>query len=214
MAERVAVFAAAVSVVMAANSIAERTRQYASGMASLRWDVDRAVRAEGIHDAVILVQESWGAQLLARLWALGVPKGDAERIYRNVDACRLENTITDLETAEPKDPLPVLQAAMADSASLVPSTLSPDRTERMLPTARYGLRCQLRLLEDQGGVTLLAPHLLSRRSDLLFARNLHARNAGLVARYPDRAVYLLYQPLDAPTPRFRPLDRDSILGAR
>ncbi|MGE0554769.1 MAG: hypothetical protein AB7R55_15175 [Gemmatimonadales bacterium] len=214
MAERVAVFGGLVALLIAILGLPERTRQYATGLRSLRWDVDRAAATAGIEDAVVLVQESWGAQLLARLWALGVPKGESERIYRNVDACRLEELVTGLERAGPGvDPLPPLVAAMADSARLEPTTLSPDRTERMLPGARYSSRCIGRLLEDQGGVTLLAPHLLSRREDLVFARNLHERNASLVARYPGRAVLLLYQPLDATVPRFRPLDRDSILAA-
>ncbi len=195
--------------------IPERARQHARGLAPLRWDADEAADQAGVRNAVVFVQESWGAQLLARLLALGVPAPAAERVYRNLDTCRLEEAVTGLEAESVRGLAAVerLEPLLADSARLVPSTLSPDRTERMLPGATYGRVCVQRFREDQAGMTLLAPHLLSRRPDLLFVRNLHQRNAGLLARHPGKAVFLLTQRTGASAPEFVPLSRDSILAS-
>lgn len=201
--------------ITAAVGIPERARQHARGLAPLRWDADEAADQAGVRNAVVFVQESWGAQLLARLLALGVPAPAAERVYRNLDTCRLEEAVTALEAESVRGLAAVerLVPLMADSARLVPSTLSPDRTERMLPGATYGRVCVQRFREDQAGMTLLAPQLLSRRPDLLFVRNLHERNAGLLARHPGKAVFLLTQRTGAPVPEFVPLSRDSILAS-
>ena len=59
-----------------------RLPQYTNNMLSIRMDVGAAADAAGVRDAVVLVQESWGAQVLARLWALGIPRSAAEQLYR------------------------------------------------------------------------------------------------------------------------------------
>jgi hypothetical protein len=224
IAERAVAYGGVAAVLLAAANLPERTRQYAGGLRQMRWDVDRAVETAGIRNAVVFVQESWGSQLVARLWALGVSRSEAERLYRNVDGCKLELALTELEGALPDAGPAVadrgtaavarLRPLMADSAELVPSNLSPDRSERMLPGSVYRGVCVRRFREDQAGMTLLAPNLLSRRDDIWFGRNLHSRNATVLERFPGRDVYLLTQPLSADQPEFRPLNRDSILAAR
>ena len=182
----------------------------------LRFDADRAASRATVSNAVVLVQESWGSTLLARLWALGVSRPDAERYYRNIDSCHLEQALDAAELADAGGILlgDRLAPLLADSAKLRASPFSPDTSERVLQGARYDRRCVARIEEDRHGLALLAPTLLSRRRDLFFARNLHERNSGLLARFPGRSVYLLRQaPLDS-VPRFLPLDRDSLLQSR
>ena len=48
-----------------------------------------------------VVRESWGAQLLARLWALGLPRPVADRYYRTIDSCLLDRALGSLEAAGP-----------------------------------------------------------------------------------------------------------------
>jgi hypothetical protein len=188
---------------------------YSVGQPIMRFDPDRAARAAGVKDAVVLVQESWGAQLLARLWALGFPKPEAERYYRNIDGCVLEEGLTRYEEAGGK-PGPAaavsLRPLLADSAKLVKSPFSPDPSQRFLQGARYTPRCISRVNEDRASFALLAPLWLSRRSDLFFARNLHERNASLLASRPEKNVYLLRQAKGDPEPRYVRLSRDSILA--
>jgi hypothetical protein len=190
---------------------------YSVGQPIMRFDPDRAARAAGVRDAVVFVQEAWGAQLLARLWALGFAKPEAERFYRNVDSCVLEEGLGRYEeSGGPPGPAAVAALAplLADSARLVKSPFSPDPSQRLLPGSRYTPRCVERITEDQSGFALLAPMWLSRRSDLFFARNLHERNASLLASRPEKKVYLLRQGKDDPEPRYLKLDRDSILAGR
>jgi hypothetical protein len=51
--------------------------------------------------------------------------------------------------------------------------------------------CQRRQLEDRGGYTFFAPLLARDMGSNVYARDLHARDTLLLARYPDRPVYLL-----------------------
>ncbi len=179
----------------------------------MRFDAERAAAAAGIQDAVIFVRESWGSQLLARMWALGVSKPDAERYYRTIDACRLDIALDGRERGQPAGSIEaVLEPLTADSARLVKSPFSPDSSERMLPGSRYDPRCVARINEDRQGITILAPHLLGRRSDLWFGRDLQGRNRSILAARPAAAGYLMYQPPKASVPIFVPVSRDSILA--
>ena len=179
----------------------------------MRFDADRVAAAAGIHDAVIFVRESWGSQLLARMWALGVSRPDAEWYYRNIDGCRLDGALAERERSDRTAPIgPILEPLMADSAKLVRSPFSPDSSERVLDGARYDGRCVARINEDRQGATILAPHLLSRRPDLWFGRDLQERNRSVLAARPTAAVYLMYQPAGAVVPVIVPVSRDSILA--
>lgn len=169
-----------------------RVPQYRNGMTSMRIDVDAASRAAGVEGALVLVKESWGAQLVVRMWALGVSRSDTEVLYRNVDACRLETELAALERggvrgAEATARLAVLQA---DSARLVKSDRSPDFTERMLPGSVYAAACEARIAEDRSGFSHLAPFRLARDGNV-YVRWLPGREAEIGAEYPGRPVYLL-----------------------
>ncbi|MGH7562795.1 MAG: hypothetical protein ACRENB_17470, partial [Gemmatimonadales bacterium] len=86
---------------------------------------------------------------------------------------------------------------------------------RLLPGSVYTEECLARLAEDQRGFTLFPPLLLSRREDLVYARDLGARDSLLLDAHPGRAVYLLRPPSQAvgAAPRFEALRRDSLLSA-
>lgn len=205
--------AAAVATALA-SGIPVRIGAVSEAQPAMRFDPDRAAAAAGVQDAVVFVRESWGAQLLARLAALGVSRPAAERYYRAIDSCVLDGALGRVEDAAAAlDPVSILEPLTADSARLIRSPFSPDTSERTLDGARYDARCMARISEDRAGITLLAPTLLSRRTDLLFVRDLHRRNRRLLADYPDRRLYLLLQRPGDAVPRFAPVDRDSLLAA-
>jgi hypothetical protein len=212
-ARRAAASALAIAAVGAlALGIPERAGQNAAIQPAMRFDPDRAAAEAGIRNAVVLVRETWGAELLARLWALGATRPAAERYYRNIDACRLEHALAAVEAGA--GPLGArLDPLLADSARLVPSPWSPDSSERALPGSSYDPRCLARVADDRAGTALLAPTLLTRRPDLVFGRDLPGRNGKLVAAHPGKAVYLLYRAPTDSAPTFHPLRRDSVLGA-
>ena len=207
-------YGGAIALVLALGlGVPYRATVYGRGLQSMRWDVDRAAAQAGGADAVIIVRESWGAQVLARLWALGVSRTDAEHAYRNTDTCVLANAVAGFE-ANRVDSAAVasrLVAAQGDSTRLVDSPLSPDSTERVLSGTRYSAECLARINEDRAGFFLYPPLLLSRRNDLHFVRDLQGRTAAAVRAFPDRSVYLVYRPTGDSIPRFFPVSRDSIL---
>ncbi|MDH5233868.1 MAG: hypothetical protein OEW77_02845, partial [Gemmatimonadota bacterium] len=120
-----------------------RVPQYRNGMTSMRVDVAAAARAAGVQDALVLVKESWGAQLVVRMWEAGITRSDTEVLYRNADACKLELTLDGIERdgVHGAAARARLEPLRADSSALIKSTRSPDFTERMLPNATYPPVC-------------------------------------------------------------------------
>jgi hypothetical protein len=182
----------------------------------MRWDPDSAARQAGVDHALVLVRESWGAQLLARLWAIGVGRSEAEALYAGVDQCALETALTWADTrGETADGfLDHIRPALADRSRLQRSPFSADPTARYLPGSPYSEVCLARRRDDQDGFTLFPPLLLAR-GDNIYVRDLHVRDTLLLAEYPDRPVYLLRPPTTSAgePPRYYPVSRDSLYAA-
>lgn len=166
-----------------------RATQYRNGFVSMRWDLAGAARAAGVRDALVFVRESWGAQLVSRLWAQGASRSEAERLYRAVDACSLDSALTVLEGAPRADALELLRPLARDSARLVSSPASPDTTERYLPGKPYPQRCLARVHEDASGYLNLLPFLLVEDGNV-YVRDLHERDSVVAKRYPNRKRFI------------------------
>jgi hypothetical protein len=196
-------------------SVPLRAREHRQLLRPMRWDVEAAARAAGVHDAIVFVRESWGAQLIVRLWALDLSHTEAEALYHFVDACALERGVDSLERAGARGAAAraLLLPLLADSSRVVRSPYSADSTERVLPGSAYGPRCVRRLREDHAGFTLYFPFLVADGERVVYARDLHARDSVLLARYPSRSVYLVRPPSDSEgaLPQFLPVSRDSLL---
>ncbi len=216
---RSATFAAIIALVLgAAASLPVRARQYRTGMISLRWDPDRAAEAAGVRNALVLVRESWGAELVARMWALGVSRPNTDAIYRGADPCALDSVLTGLE-ARPvplEDRMLRLNPLVLDSARLVSAeSVTGDPSLRLTPGIKYPPRCIAKIEANRGGFTLFPPLLLARRSGNVYARDLGPRDSLLIPEYPGRPLYLL-KPASGSVgaePRYLPLRRDSLLAA-
>jgi len=198
-------------------SIPPRVREYSHSFVPMRLDYVGVARRADVHDALIFVRESWGTQIMARMWALGVPRSETELLYGKVDACLLEQQITTLERGNVRDTsaMSALLPLLADSARVVKSPFSLDVTERYLPGTAYAPTCVARIAEDRAGFTLLAPLLFADWGSNLYARDMHERNVALLRRYPTRPVYLLRPSTNAvgAVPQLYPLRRDSLMGA-
>ena len=195
-------------------SIPIRVRQYSNGLLSMRWDADAAAARAGVRNAIVLVRESWGAQIMARLWALGVSRSESERLYRHIDACQLDSAISFNERRGVRGEAAVvaLTPMLRDSLRVQSSPFSPDTTESFRRGVNYTPDCLARINDDRAGFTVMAPLLLARQRDVLYVRDLHARDSLILARYPDRDVYLL-RPVGASEgapPVFQRLSRDSL----
>jgi hypothetical protein len=212
---RVLTSASILSVLIAALvAVPLRADEYRSGLKTMRWDVEAAARDAGVHDAIVFVRESWGAQLMVRLWAVGIPHAEAQALYHFVDACALERGLDSLERTGGRDSVArdMLFPLFADSARVVRSPFSADSTERFLPGSTYGPRCVRRVQEDRAGFTVYLPFMVADGDRVVYARDLHARDSVLLARFPERAVYLVRPPTDSNgvTPQFWLVSRDSL----
>lgn len=215
---RIIVSASVVSLAIALGIMVPlRGREYRSGLKTMRWDVDAAARRAGVHNAIVFVRESWGAQLMVRMWARGLTHAEAQALYHFVDACALERGLDSLERIGGRDSVAreVMLPLLADSARVVRSPFSADSTERFLPGASYGPRCVRRVQEDRAGFTVFLPFLVADGDHVVYARDLHARDTVLLARYPSRTVYLVRPASDSEgvLPRFWPVRRDSLRAA-
>jgi len=193
-----------------------RVVQHHTLLTNLRWDPDDGLAQAGVKDAVVLVRESWGSELLARLWAIGVSRPTAEHYYASIDACKLELAISDLENRRPDslEVVAVLRQLASDSSHLASGTTSVDPSLRQLPGFAYPPRCQQRQAEDRSGFTVFAPTLLSRRADVRFIRDLHARDS--LALVDHRGPIYLLKPSssEAGAPlQFYPVRVDSLWSA-
>jgi hypothetical protein len=98
---------------------------------------------------------------------------------------------------------------------VIRSPFSADSTERFLPGAPYGPRCVRRIEEDRAGFTVYLPFTVASGDNVLYARDLHARDSVLLARFPSRAVFLARpaSDRDGALPVFWRLSRDSLRAA-
>jgi hypothetical protein len=193
-----------------------RLEQYRAGLTSLRWDPDRAAARAGVREALVLVRESWGAELVARMWGLGIPRPDADAFYRTIDPCRLDSALMSLEARGPRgrEAASALAPLQADSGRLVTAVeLTGDPSLRLMAGAHYSSYCVRRLRDNQSGFTLFAPLLLARGN--VYARDLGGRDSLLVPDYPGRPIYLLKPERGTvgAEPVFRRLDPDSLRRA-
>lgn len=191
-----------------------RAKQYRNGLYTMRWNADSAAAAAGVRGALVLVRESWGSQLIARMWRLGLSRAETEWVYRGLDACALELGVSRAEADGLRGPaaLAALAPLLRDSARVTSSPFSADGSERYLPGASYPPACIAKIAEDAEGFTLHVPLLLSRTGGNVYARDLHALDTAAVALYPGRPLFLL-RPASADEgvpPEFHRLSRDSL----
>ena len=120
----------------------------------------RSSTRAGVKDALVLVRESWGSELLVRLWALGVSRPAAEHYYRAIDPCVLEQTIAAWSTSTriPSRRWRRWSRWSSDSVRLV---RSPSQSIRRCGGCRGSStpqRAMERLAEDAAGFTLFPPN--------------------------------------------------------
>lgn len=197
-------------------SIPTRWTQYERRFAVFRWSPADAAREAGVRDALVLVREGWTAQLVVRMWSLGVSRPRTERYAVGIDACRLETTLSSLERdrADSTAAIGALDALLTDSTRTVPMRLGSGITLRVQPGVVYGPTCRRRLLETNAGVAALAPLLASAPDGNRYVRDLHVADTALLAAHRG-PVWLLAAERDTSNarPRFYRLDPDSMQRA-
>jgi hypothetical protein len=174
-------------------AVPARSAQYRSGLTSMRTDYSAEAARAGVANAVVFVRESWGSQLVARMWELGISREAVATLYSKVDACALEHEVSSLEgrAVRGADAESALRKLLADSARVRASNVSPDTTERMLPGAVYDATCTDRVRTDQAGYALYPPFLLDNVSGNLYVRDLGPRDSTIMRRHAGRPAFLV-----------------------
>ncbi len=189
--------------------------QYRNSFQAMRIDPDALAEAAGVRQAVILVRESWGGQLMTRLWGVGVSRPRAEQIYRSVDACVLDQALSEVEgrgggAAALEG---ILTDALRDTTGLRHLTVSRDTTLRVRPGTRYSPLCQQRIAEEQQGFVFFPPTLLTRGSNR-FLTDLHGLDSLVLLAGEDPDVWLLTaSPGNASSARLMRVSLDSARAA-
>ena len=171
----------------AAVLLPDRVRDYSRILETTRRDLGQYASAAGVSSGTVFVHESWGAQVIARLWALGVPNWTTERLYRSVDLCRLDQAVRGLEArGVPVGPvqLAALDGLRRDSLRLRAAPFTADSSPRWDPSMPYDTPCRQAIIDDRAGIAVAAPERLAGSTEVVWARDLGARNARAEAELP------------------------------
>jgi hypothetical protein len=194
-----------------------RWREYETGFTIERLPVQALERAYRVSNALVLVREPWSSQLVARLWALGVPHRETELLTHEVDACRLEEAVLVLEREGRRGPdaVAALTPLLRDRDQVKLATLPSGAFWPVQPSVGYSPQCRERVQESSVGLVPLAPLLLSGGPTNVYVRDLHARDSLLLKQYPNRPIFVVRRDSSVAgvTLRYHRASRDSLIGS-
>lgn len=200
--------------------IPARLAEYRGGQWELKEDIAAQARDAHLVHALVFVHEGWGARLMARMWALGVSRADAEHLLATSDACALE-LATEAEERHPRADTLGLAARLGSATPnaarrelRLRGDVTPDVTLRFASTAALPAQCVDEAQADSIGMSLYPPFLTLNRvgadgrvgGDVVYVRDLGPRNAELRARFGDRTWYR-YRPRQSPADTSPPFAR-------
>ena len=182
------------------NSVPGRVMGYRGASMGGRVDPDSIARTAGLHHALVFVSESFNARALRRLWALGIPRGEAIRMVTSVNPCSLRDAIA-TEATRTAPPSVRLGRMVRDATQYSDDATLPDE-------------CVQALLVDDDGVATYAPFFPANTigadgrvgGEVVYVLDHGAHNETLRARFGDRAWYRFGPHLRSrdPVPRLTP----------
>ena len=178
---------------------------YRTQLVSLKYHPERELAERGVDQALVIVPESWGSRVVARLWGLGAPALLVERAINQVDTCELHELGRRARVAgqQPSAIAQSLAGFLAASASPVaPIRDWPDPSLRLRQWDSIPADCNREMQRDLRGFTIYG-HLAWRNavgldSGVVFARDLYEDNAELFARFEGWQVWRYAPPVEHP----------------
>jgi 4-amino-4-deoxy-L-arabinose transferase-like glycosyltransferase len=154
-------------------------RTYESG----RVDPSALARGAALDRALVFVREGWSSQVLRRLWALGIPRADATRLFTASHPCAIRHAL--LAEERPGTP---------DAGRLVRMEIMVGGFDAEAPPAPA---CVADLLTEQDGKALYGPFLPANTigadgrvgGDVVYVIDLGAHNEVLRRRFGDRTWF-------------------------
>jgi len=179
------------------------SRDIRNSRRAVRADLAGAVRAAGVHQAVVFVREPFSYRLLHRLWGVGVSRGEAANLLARSDACSL---LSALQAAEADSV--TTRAMKAESIGRAALPYAPGRASVRVADPQVHISsvasitdaCRTEVEDDvKYGVALYGPALLLNTidadgrigDDVIYVSDLGERNALLRSRFADRTWYRL-----------------------
>jgi hypothetical protein len=182
-----------------------RARTYQQQFQNLKFHPERELAQAGVEEALVIVPESWGSRLITPLWAMGVPASLAERAYRRLDACELDEFVHHVrDTGVPVGDVTTQLAAMVEAVVDPPPrvTGAPDPSLKLWPRERLPESCRRQLERDLRGFALYGNlgwrNAVGLSSGVVFARDMFDRNDELFARYAGWPVWRYAPPVGHP----------------
>jgi hypothetical protein len=189
------------------SSASGRAALYREQRTKLKTDVDAQIERAGISNALVFVEESWRGRLLARLRVLGLSQFRAERVVNGVDACALQTALdaedTLAQTGVGRRADRVVSRAIAFGEARAVAGLDADRAIALVPGSTPTPACLAEAERDGAGTIPYAIFLARQHverdgrigGDVVFARDLGARNELLRPRFGDRTWYRYRTPV-------------------
>ena len=190
------------------SSAAARVLLYRDQRTKLKTDVEEQIRRADLRNALVFVNESWRGRLLARLRVLGVQQFEAERVLNTVDACALQTALDGEDSLAAFDAgerrARVLTRARESGRAQLVKGLAADQTIALVPGSTPTSVCLREVERDASGSMPFALFLAQQEIDssgrvggnVVFARDLGARNELLRERFGDRTWYRYRQAAD------------------
>ena len=182
------------------NSVPGRVKGYRGASIGGRVDPDSIARTARLQHALVFVSESFNARTLRRLWALGIPRGEAMRLVTSVHPCSLREAIA-TEAARTASPSVRLGRMVRDATQYTDDATLPED-------------CVQALLADDDGVATYAPFFPANTigadgrvgGNVVYVLDHGAHNETLRARFGDRTWYRFGPHLRSrdPVPRLTP----------
>jgi 4-amino-4-deoxy-L-arabinose transferase-like glycosyltransferase len=166
---------------------------------SLKIDLAAAVRNAGAHHALVFVRDQFSQRLARRLWALGVPRGNALQIIRTRDACTLLTAIQRAESGSGQS-----EASNVAAIKAIPPVVNPEGSIAGDPSIHIASQqsltpaCEAEISEDTAhpavpfGAALVLEPINARGQidgDVIYVADLGGHNEVLRARFGDREWY-------------------------
>ena len=173
----------------------DRIRIYRQSTPDFSLHPDRDAARAGVTQAVVLIPDGWGSRLIVRMWQLGVPVQQTNRIYASIDACTLEEALSAAERdvalrsrlGSTLDSLVALQQPGVRAGVTGDDNLRLRRDRPLSPV------CVAEVDVDRRDFYSYAPYLWLNNADLdgdiVWARDLGPLNDALFRRYSDRKFY-------------------------
>ena len=190
------------------SSAPSRIALYRDQRTKLKTDVGSQLARQGATNALVLVREGWRGTLLARLRVLGASQFRAELLMNTVDACALQLALDAADSSTAPD-TSRLEGAVARARAFglprpVPN-LPADQAIALVPGTAPSPACLAEYSRDSIGTMPYAAFLAKQSFDadgrvggnVVFVRDMGARNELLRARFGDRTWYR-YRPGSGP----------------